>query len=221
MLSPPTPPHPTRRPVAQDLLYTEFEFNETEALSLVQSFVLFLLGSVVFLYKSSCRPASAGGPTPAVSVPLYLQLALGASIAGNVLLTNYATEYLSFPVQVIFKSAKLLVAMAIRAFLFKKPNPRIDYLCATLLSLGLIGFMWPDGDGGGSSTTINSRFWLGLACVVGSLIAEAAMLNIQEFYLFGKYGMSTVRWWGGHDAQRRAAGSRALGKLCNVYRTGS
>ena len=34
------------------------------------------------------------------AVPLYMQLALGASIAGNVLLTNYATEYLSFPVQV-------------------------------------------------------------------------------------------------------------------------
>jgi hypothetical protein len=43
--------------------------------------------------------------------------------------------------QVIFKSAKLLVAMLIRATVFKKPNKRIDYYCGIMLSLGLIGFM--------------------------------------------------------------------------------
>ena len=44
----------------------------------------------------------------------------------------------------------------------------------------------------GGGTSIDSRFALGLICVVGSLVAEAAMLNIQEFYLFAKYGVSTV-----------------------------
>lgn len=176
---------------AQDLLYTKYEFNETDAMSLVQSFVLFLLGAFMFLYKSSCQKQVAPTVSP-TAVPLYMQLALGASIAGNVLLTNYATEYLSFPVQVIFKSAKLLVAMLIRATVFKKPNKRIDYYCGIMLSLGLIGFMWPDSPSEGEEgTALNPTFAMGILCVVGSLIAEAAMLNIQEFYLFNKYGVST------------------------------
>jgi drug/metabolite transporter (DMT)-like permease len=99
----------------------------------------------------SAKPAEADGqPAPAPSVPIRIQLALGASIAGNVLLTNYATEYLSFPIQVIFKSSKLMVAMFIRSVVFKKPNKRIDYYCATLLSAGLICFMWPSKASGES-----------------------------------------------------------------------
>ncbi len=85
--------------------------------------------------------------------------------------------------------------------MFKKPNKPIDYYCGVMLSLGLIGFMWPDSapavaadaaDGEGAAAAA-STFAAGVLCVVGSLIAEAAMLNIQEFYLFSKYGVSTVR----------------------------
>jgi hypothetical protein len=83
--SPPPLPPPAAPPPrsGQDLLYTEYEFNETDAMSLVQSFVLFLLGAVMFLYKSSCTKQAPGGTTAhATAVPLYMQLALGASIAG-------------------------------------------------------------------------------------------------------------------------------------------
>lgn len=50
--------------------------------------------------------------------------------------------------QVIFKSAKLLVAMLIRAVVFKKPNKSVDYYCGIMLSLGLIGFMYVTGSVG-------------------------------------------------------------------------
>lgn len=184
------------------MLYTSYKFYETDAMSLVQSLVLFGLGGLSYFcrqsgYFSSCPPHVPNGVVhdrnPCNFVPLRIQLALGLSIAGNVLLTNYATEYLSFPVQVVFKSSKLLVAMAVRALIFRKPNKAIDYYCGLLLSAGLIGFMWPSS---GSSSNSNesvehSKFLLGLVCVLGSLIAEAVMLNVQEHYLFQQYQVST------------------------------
>lgn len=191
--------------LTQDMLYTEYKFYETDAMSLVQSFVLFALGGVShFLRESgwitSCAPSKTKDGTTCSRVPMSIQLGLGVSIAANVLLTNYATEFLSFPVQVVFKSSKLLVAMAVRAIVFHKPNKRIDYVCGVMLSLGLIGFMWPSGGSDSSllggdegELTGTTRFIVGLTCVMGSLIAEAVMLNIQEHYLFQKYEVSTVR----------------------------
>ncbi len=191
----------------QDMLYTEYKFYETDAMSLVQSFVLFALGAISYgiresgIISSLCAPhKSAFDKTGSVCsrVPWHTQLALGVSIAGNVLLTNYATEFLSFPIQVVFKSSKLLVAMAVRAIIFHKPNKRIDYWCGIALSLGLIGFMWPssstsDSPDAPTDNVLGSKFGLGLVCVLGSLLAEAVMLNVQEHYLFQKYEVSTVR----------------------------
>ena len=194
------------------MLYTSYKFNETDAMSLVQSLVLFIMGAISHFFRESgvskhCQPivpTKQNNITPAQSdrktcsrVPAHVQLALGVSIAGNVLLTNYATEYLSFPIQVVFKSSKLLVAMLVRSVVFSKPNKRIDYYCAIMLSLGLIGFMWPSSS---HTPTENegdmdpsSKFVVGVLCVLGSLIAEAVMLNVQEFYLFQQYEVSTVR----------------------------
>jgi drug/metabolite transporter (DMT)-like permease len=190
------------------MLYTSYKFFETDAMSLVQSIVLFVLGAISYAVRESgavkhCQPhALQNSPNvhntgnACTRVPAHMQLALAISIAGNVLLTNYATEFLSFPIQVVFKSSKLLMAMFVRAVIFRKPNKRIDYYCAVMLSLGLVGFMWPssshseNADEGAFDPT--SKFTIGLICVVGSLIAEAVMLNVQEFYLFQRYEVSTV-----------------------------
>ncbi len=100
------------------MLYTSSKFNETDAMSLVQSLLLFVLGAVSYGLRqskvvSACQPPVLSSKALALesdaagsrrmccgSVPPSIQLALGVSIAANVLLTNYATEFLSFPVQV-------------------------------------------------------------------------------------------------------------------------
>ena len=68
---------------------------------------------------------------------------LGAAIAGNILLTNRATVLLSYPIQVVFKSSKLLLAMAVRRFVFGKRNSTVDCVAAVLLCAGLGCFLAP------------------------------------------------------------------------------
>lgn len=48
----------------------------------------------------AAKDDAAETTSPKIPVPFMYQAILGLSIAGNVLLTNYGTEYLSFPIQV-------------------------------------------------------------------------------------------------------------------------
>ena len=81
--------------------------------------------------------------TEVAAVPLKWQLLLGVSIAANILLTNAASVLLSYPIQVVFKSSKLLVAMAVKSCVFRQPNSRTDVLAAVLLTMGLCCFLVP------------------------------------------------------------------------------
>ena len=204
------------RPLAaQDVLITQLKYRNSLSISIAQSFVLSVLSSI-YLYWRSRSPklprdhgiavdpdADTGGVVASPSiVPLPLQIVVGACIAGNILFTNVATVILSYPIQVIFKSSKLLLAMAVRALIFKKPNSLSDYFAAMLLCAGLACFLIPSHSDGGhrpaneaatdASELSTDEYVTGMLCVFASLLAEAGMLNLQEHYLFERYRVTEV-----------------------------
>lgn len=100
--------------------------------------------------------------------------------------------------QVVLKSSKLLVTMVMRKAFFNSSNSRADYLCATLLTVGLAGFLVPhdyfdpnSNSGGMGMPEVGSRdFVLGLVAIAVALAGEAGMYIVEDNILFTRYHVS-------------------------------
>ncbi len=223
---------------------TQYRFRSALTTSIIQSAVLFALSSMFMLWHRRCAttatssratsvdvsPSPSSAPSsstttsssasvngPAREPPLLLNVLMGAAIAGNMLLTNRATVLLSYPVQVMFKSSKLLLAIMVRTFVFGRSSPPMDWVAALMLCIGLACFMIPSHDTAAAAAVATTAataaataaheasastppvvdaggdFVLGVLNVVGALFAETAMLNIQEHYMFRTYNATKVR----------------------------
>ena len=108
----------------------------------------------------------------------------------------------SYPVQVVLKSSKLLVTMFMRRAFFHSRNSRVDIVAATLLTVGLAGFLVPQdffsADGaaavpeseGGMPPVGSRRFILGLLAIAVALAGEAGMYIVEDNILFTRYHVS-------------------------------
>lgn len=115
---------------------------------------------------SAFRSISAPSPVP------YL-IALALCSAMGISLSNASLSYINFPTKVLFKSCKLLAVMGAGVVLFRKSYSMLDYLAASLLSLGLMYLSMGSSDASSSSV-------FGIVLIAASLAFDAASGNLQD-----------------------------------------
>jgi hypothetical protein len=128
------------------------------------------------LPASPVSPAQSRASSPRDGPPLALRLALGAAIAGNILLTNRATVLLSYPIQVLFKSSKLLLAMGVRRCVFGRPNATVDYVAAVLLCAGLAAFMVPSDHAAATAEAVSAPAVAAVSSTSAAAVTAAVMV---------------------------------------------
>eukprot|EP00293_Proteomonas_sulcata_P001920 CAMPEP_0184327666 /NCGR_PEP_ID=MMETSP1049-20130417/143212_1 /TAXON_ID=77928 /ORGANISM="Proteomonas sulcata, Strain CCMP704" /LENGTH=266 /DNA_ID=CAMNT_0026649931 /DNA_START=475 /DNA_END=1275 /DNA_ORIENTATION=- len=92
-----------------------------------------------------------------------------------------ALEYVSIPTQIVFKSCKLVAVMVGSSFILGKTYSIWEYLIAGALVSGMCLFAGGDLTGGfATMTTSDYRTWMGLLILVGALVCDSLLGNIQE-----------------------------------------
>jgi drug/metabolite transporter (DMT)-like permease len=107
-----------------------------------------------------------------LSVYPFLTLCLLSSSA----LSNMSLNYINFPTKVVFRSCKLLPTMVIATVLHpnKKKFSMVEYICATIVCIGLICF------GMAEFQTRPTFHPVGIVLVSLSVFADALLPNAQE-----------------------------------------
>jgi solute carrier family 35 (adenosine 3'-phospho 5'-phosphosulfate transporter), member B3 len=125
--------------------------------------------AIVHNNNSSISPSTRKAP---LSVYPFLTLCLLSSSA----LSNLSLNYINFPTKVVFRSCKLLPTMVIATLLHpnKKKFTMIEYICATIVCLGLICF------GMAEFQTQPTFHPIGILFVSLSVFADALLPNAQE-----------------------------------------
>eukprot|EP01102_Stenamoeba_stenopodia_P018289 TRINITY_DN6684_c0_g1_i1.p1 TRINITY_DN6684_c0_g1~~TRINITY_DN6684_c0_g1_i1.p1 ORF type:complete len:319 (+),score=36.28 TRINITY_DN6684_c0_g1_i1:204-1160(+) len=99
---------------------------------------------------------------------------LGCCFVATRSLTNITVDYTDYPTQVIIKSAKVIPVMLMGYVVLRKTYSALEYICASLLAIGLIVFTL------GNSTVSPSFQPLGVFLGIGSLVTDALVGNHQE-----------------------------------------
>lgn len=99
---------------------------------------------------------------------------LGCCFVATRSLTNITVDYTDYPTQVIIKSAKVIPVMMMGFVVLKKTYSALEYLCASLLAIGIIIFTL------GNSSASPSFQPLGVFLGLLSLVTDALVGNNQE-----------------------------------------
>eukprot|EP00039_Didymoeca_costata_P014967 m.247612 g.247612 ORF g.247612 m.247612 type:complete len:228 (+) comp16128_c0_seq10:1518-2201(+) len=117
-----------------------------------------------------------------VNLKSYVVVAL--LTVGTMALSNASLSYLSYPVQVVFKSCKLIPVMIGGILIQGKRFSRLEFMSSGFLSLGLAMFTLAD-------VSVHPHYSLmGLVLISLALCADAAIGNVQES-LMKRYNVET------------------------------
>ena len=115
-----------------------------------------------------------------IPIKTYVLLAIVSIISMS--LSNASLGYLNYPIQVVFKSCKLIPVLLGSFFIQKKVIKSMDFFAACLMCLGLIIFTLADSN---VSPNFNP---LGIIMLSVALIADAIMSNVQvNIFKVNKY----------------------------------
>ncbi|XP_040964994.1 UDP-galactose/UDP-glucose transporter 4 isoform X2 [Gossypium hirsutum] len=120
---------------------------------------------------------SSSGFSPKKMVnPWKTYVKLSAVLMGSHDLTKGSLAFLNYPVQLMFKSTKVLLVMVMGAFIpgLRRKYPAHEYVSAILLVLGLILFTLADAQTSPSFSVI------GVIMVIGALVMDSFLGNLQE-----------------------------------------
>jgi len=108
------------------------------------------------------------------SVPIRIYLLLAFLTLGTMGLSNYSLEYLNYPMQVIFKSCKLIPVLIGSILIQKKKHNAMDFIAAFAMCIGLIFFTLAD-------SKVSPRFSsYGVIIISFALVFDAVIGNVQE-----------------------------------------
>jgi len=114
--------------------------------------------------------------------PTFLAVLPGASSMASSWCQYECLHYVTFPTQVVFKSAKIVPTMVINTMVNFVVQPLSDYLQAIVITICVIGFslLTEDGSGGESNT------FIGLVMLTCFLVGDALTSNGEKF-IYTKY----------------------------------
>ena len=116
-------------------------------------------------------------------MPFRGYFAIGTLSMLTIGLSNVSTEYLSYPTQVLFKSAKPLAVMLLSLFILKKRYSLMECAATLLFTFGLMAFSAAD-----KSVSAASRP-LGIVIICTALLVDGIIGNVQQ-KMFKMYACS-------------------------------
>lgn len=137
------------------------------------TFVQFILYTL--LAKGEMKFVLSANQPRRIPIKTYVLLAIVSIISMS--LSNASLGYLNYPIQVVFKSCKLIPVLLGSFFIQKKVIKSMDFFAACLMCLGLIIFTLADSN---VSPNFNP---LGIIMLSVALIADAIMSNVQEKFM--------------------------------------
>jgi UDP-galactose transporter B1 len=105
------------------------------------------------------------------------ELVIGACSFGSVFMASSALAYVSFPVQAIMKSSKIISILIVSFLLgFKGQHTRSQYLCGFIITAGIIIFNLSEGKSKGGDSESS---WIGLIAILISLFCDGLLGTTQ------------------------------------------
>jgi len=147
--------------------YEKFSFGF--ATSLFQNLFSFLLATYVnrYYYKQTKS-----------KMDVKSELVIGACSFGSVFMASQALAYISFPVQAIMKSSKI-ISILIVSFLIgsKSQHTKSQYLCGFIITAGIVLFNMTEGKSKKSETETSI---IGVAAIIVSLFCDGFLGTKQS-----------------------------------------
>jgi len=142
---------------------------------------------VPLLMLAQCAVSTAVGALALVltgasptRIPTVRYLKVSVPCLSAMLCTNKALHYVPFPLQVIAKSGKMVPVMAYGRFVQKKQYSPMEYLCAILVTAGVVGFAMFKNKGAGTEVAFDASLMTGLLLLGMALLCDAMTPNMQE-----------------------------------------
>ncbi|EGR32304.1 hypothetical protein IMG5_088880 [Ichthyophthirius multifiliis] len=149
-----------------NIIQEQTRFNQPWALLFLQclfSFIVAFLVNIIYYDQSK-------------KIPISYQIQYGFYNAFSMLGSNTALKYMSYPLQALFKSCKVLSVLIV-GLIFGKTNHQISqYLCGFIVTIGIVGFNLQEQKSGNSKQT--SLF--GIALILGSLFSDGMLAEKQD-----------------------------------------
>lgn len=161
--------------IAQEYLFVQYDdFDYGFFLTLVQ-FLFYSAASFVMLRKQKKAQLMKAFVVEKTQMNLTLSyLLLGTLMMAGVGLGNESMNYLNFPTKMLFKSSKLLVAMAIGFLITGKRYNRLDYIASFSLVFGLFTLY-------NANTSASVKFeFKGVFLIACALASDSISANLQE-----------------------------------------
>lgn len=92
------------------------------------------------------------------SSPCAALIKPAASFIGAMFCSNQALQYVSYPVQALGKSCKMVPVLAFQRLWFKKMYTLRDYLMVTLITVGIIIFRYKAKGGEVGAVQVNPHY---------------------------------------------------------------
>ncbi|KAK8881526.1 hypothetical protein M9Y10_004267 [Tritrichomonas musculus] len=152
--------------IAQETIYTKYNFKESLFFTFIQFFGYFLFSSgyIIKLIQKKDHLHSSIKFYSLTSFCLCLSMGL----------SNLSVERLSYPTAVLFKSSKMVPVMIGSMIFLKKKYNYLEIISVFLIAIGLVGISYSD-------KLSKNRFNIsGVILAICSLIADAFASNMQE-----------------------------------------
>jgi UDP-galactose transporter B1 len=172
--------------------YQKFTFGF--ATSLFQNFLSFIIAALVnrIYYKKSKS-----------SMDLKSELKIASFSFVSVFLASQALAYVSFPIQAIMKSSKIISILIVSLVLGSKQKfAKSQYLCGFLITAGIVLFNVSDNKGGKHGSGDSSTSIIGIIALVVSLFCDG-LLGVTQNEVKEKCkpspwdSMESLNKWGG------------------------
>lgn len=147
-----------------------------------------MLGTAVHALATGKRTSSSSSglcQQSAKSVPAMSFLSISISYIGAMLTSNLALSYLSYPLQSLMKSCKIVPVMLMRMIVNKKRYRLIEYAQVVCVTAGIAVFMLNDGKSAKHQTKQHAadewqRWCIGVALCCLSLVMDGFTGPTQE-----------------------------------------
>ena len=155
------------------------EFSNVDSLSSAVTAFQFGFCVLLPLLVSRGRALTKFPRSPKECAP-YIRLSL--VVFGATALATESLRYVTYPVKVVFKSAKLIPTMIVATIMQGKGYGTMEYTAAALLCAGAAGYSYGSGAGGPTHTTSLP----GLLLLLISILCDAVVPNLQQSLMASK-----------------------------------
>lgn len=160
-----------------------------------KSFPLFIALARLLLCALFAAAERAATGESGRKAPIKEHMKVAVCLALSITLSQSALQYIIYPIKILFKSSKPIPVMLISAFVFGQQYTVGEYVCVTVMVLGIGLFAAEEagllkaGSAPTSTEKATSELWIGIALMSLAVLADGFLSNFSA-RTFAKYSAS-------------------------------